>query len=463
MRVHWPARRYRQTRVQTASDVATLHAMRGLEIILPWLANAAGVLALVLLPWGWRGRRVSDHPHCRRCGFDLFGLPKTSHQCSECGADLDQRKAIRDGWRERHRGLVPAGWLLLLACGGFWGYTTTQRLRNLPAAEKPTWWLLVNAKSKTPAVEQAAMAELMVRHGKHVLTPKQTAEFLDRLLDMQGRPGVKWSREQSQAMEDARLFGGLSDDKWHRYLRQTPQFTFQLRSRIRQLDPLPFQIDMDGRRGGLVRVSDITISRIEVSGVQCSVPTELDTYFDRVGGRRATSCGAIRLPQDVFARLSSGVNKLTVWLDVDFYGGAEKRNSYRASIPVETQFTLVPAGMQAVKLRVPAEHQAAMRAALNIRRTGTARRPQITIEAKSTPLPIAAQVWIRSNGRERFVGTLFNYSDWTRLYTSVCDLTGFDSDYVDIVLRPDPELTIETIGITEIWGQEIILEQVRVR
>src|SRR5690349_6074803 len=46
------------------------------------------LLGVVLLALGLRGRRVGDHPYCRRCGFDLFGLPPAHPACPECGADL---------------------------------------------------------------------------------------------------------------------------------------------------------------------------------------------------------------------------------------------------------------------------------------------------------------------------------------------------------------------------------------
>ena len=41
-------------------------------LILPALLLVAGI---VLTVRGLRGRRVDDHPHCRKCGFDLIGLP----------------------------------------------------------------------------------------------------------------------------------------------------------------------------------------------------------------------------------------------------------------------------------------------------------------------------------------------------------------------------------------------------
>jgi hypothetical protein len=47
-----------------------------------------------------RGRKLNDHPSCRKCGHDLFGLPESSARCPECGADLAAKKAKRDGVHE---------------------------------------------------------------------------------------------------------------------------------------------------------------------------------------------------------------------------------------------------------------------------------------------------------------------------------------------------------------------------
>jgi len=41
-------------------------------------AIVAAAVGLALLLFGLRGRRVGDHPHCWRCGFDLFGKPAES-------------------------------------------------------------------------------------------------------------------------------------------------------------------------------------------------------------------------------------------------------------------------------------------------------------------------------------------------------------------------------------------------
>src|SRR3954471_21620248 len=75
-----------------------------------------------LAVWAWRGRRVDDHPVCRKCGFDLFGRPAgAAAVCAECGADLSRRRAMRVGNRVRRRRLMALAIPLLLAAGGWLG------------------------------------------------------------------------------------------------------------------------------------------------------------------------------------------------------------------------------------------------------------------------------------------------------------------------------------------------------
>src|SRR5688572_29100978 len=56
----------------------SLMMVPGVLIALPILVLIA---ATVLLIAGLRGRRVDDHPLCRRCGFDLVGSPRESVVC----------------------------------------------------------------------------------------------------------------------------------------------------------------------------------------------------------------------------------------------------------------------------------------------------------------------------------------------------------------------------------------------
>src|SRR5215211_7772077 len=85
------------------------------------IAIFAGVAGMMLLLLGLRGRRVGDHPFCRRCGFDLFGKPDDSSICPECGARLGSARAQVIGVRHRRQWAIMSGSMILLPLMGLGG------------------------------------------------------------------------------------------------------------------------------------------------------------------------------------------------------------------------------------------------------------------------------------------------------------------------------------------------------
>src|SRR5437773_4249665 len=73
-----------------------------------WLQIGLAIAAFALAWFGLRGRAVDDHPHCRECGYDLFGRPASGGVCPECGAELNRRGAVRFGERRRRWSAIAA-------------------------------------------------------------------------------------------------------------------------------------------------------------------------------------------------------------------------------------------------------------------------------------------------------------------------------------------------------------------
>src|SRR5688572_4396475 len=163
-------------------------------------ANSLAILALItllasgaMLAWAMRGRRVDDHPMCRRCGFDLYGRPSDAQRCSECGADLGRRRAVRVGRRERRRGVVAVtapGLLLSLGWLAFVGWTAAARVAG--TRHKPAWWLTRLAESKDPAPRDAALGELTRRIPEGTLGTEREQALIAKALDHQGRWDQPW-------------------------------------------------------------------------------------------------------------------------------------------------------------------------------------------------------------------------------------------------------------------------------
>ena len=83
-----------------------------------YLAFPLGAAGVVVGLRGLRARTLDDHPICRRCKYDLFGLPDDRRQCPECGAELTEAGAVTIGHRApRPRAMITGFVLFWLALG----------------------------------------------------------------------------------------------------------------------------------------------------------------------------------------------------------------------------------------------------------------------------------------------------------------------------------------------------------
>ena len=102
--------------------------MSVLAISLPVVGCLVGlVLAIELLDWGMRGRRIGDALHCRGCDYNLTGLQ--SDRCPECASLLDE-KTIAIGARQRRRGAIAISTLILVGSSGWLGWMGYQEVRQ---------------------------------------------------------------------------------------------------------------------------------------------------------------------------------------------------------------------------------------------------------------------------------------------------------------------------------------------
>ena len=179
-------------------------------------------MALALLVAGWRGRRVGDHPYCRRCGFDLFGRATGSTVCSECGAELNRARAVVVGVRTPRWRVAWAGIALLVpgaVVAGLIGYGT---LRGVDwQKQKPAWWLTREAESNDVATRDAALSELIGRFSAGTLTPPQVEHMVTRGLKLQRNLVRPWPGAWGNLIERVRLQGYVSDDQWKIYRWQS--------------------------------------------------------------------------------------------------------------------------------------------------------------------------------------------------------------------------------------------------
>jgi hypothetical protein len=143
--------------------------------------TAVLVPASAMIFFGWKGRRIGDHPHCRHCGFDLFGKPPESTRCSECGTDVANPKSVVVGIHQVRRRWVLAGLFslilgLMMAGEAGHEYAIHADLYRL----LPTWWLLWDLDS--PATHNRAEGALQNKLYSGGLTHGQAEQIAQRAL-----------------------------------------------------------------------------------------------------------------------------------------------------------------------------------------------------------------------------------------------------------------------------------------
>jgi hypothetical protein len=306
------------------------------------------VTAVVLLVVGRRGRRVNDHPICRRCGFDLVGRPEGSTVCSECGADLRHRRAVRIGARRRIGGMIVSALLLLIPALGCIAYLGWSASTDVPVAQrKPVWWLLNDAAGRDAVARDAAFNELLLRMRTGRLSDAQVIQVTERALAIQGDLKKPWLAQWGDFVEEAQRAGKVPAEQWRRYVRQAPQFELVATERFTRRDRAWLELiekpTRVGNRGELLlRVH----RRLSVSDAQGRT-VERDFGWTRygVGGMSRLQGGwSLPLNDDVIGRLADGPQQARLELVVEVYPAADapKRGVSRA--PVATTRLSLRAG-----------------------------------------------------------------------------------------------------------------------
>jgi hypothetical protein len=246
-----------------------------------WALAIAILTCGALLLLGLRGRRVDDHPVCRRCRFDLTGVYPQVASCPECGSSLAASSAVRLGNRCRNRPAIILGSSLLVmlsAAGGLatWGVATAFDWNTI----KPAWLLLREVRGDSGG---AAREELLKRAGQDRLPPGLRKTLIDRALEVHGDPEANWDSAWATFLEDQWAAGLLTSAQIARYARQAVRTTATIRpSQARQGATAGVVISVQPHR--TIRSADV----LHVHGSRASAALGSDPPADQTRGGRTS-------------------------------------------------------------------------------------------------------------------------------------------------------------------------------
>jgi hypothetical protein len=205
-----------------------------------WLAAIAVMVIGVLLTFrGARGRRIDEHPICRKCGFDLVGGKRGMVVCPECGRDLNTRWAVRWGNRRRRRGMVALRLIVLLI--GVGGATTLGVIQARGVkwnSYKPVWWLERDLLSKDGATAGAAGKKLVDRMSRPGIDAATERRLVDTVLVVQADPSAPWNGDISSILTTVRNKGLVDDKQLSRFIEQSVSTSIAIQTDLEHAQPI---------------------------------------------------------------------------------------------------------------------------------------------------------------------------------------------------------------------------------
>ena len=449
------------------------------------------MLGAILLQYGWRGRVINDHPWCKACGFDLFQRWPDAARCPECGTNLKSPGAVRHGQRAvRPKPLViGAGLVSVGLIGLVLNFSVIFR-----DSLKPDWWLVFEANSGSPATEIGALDELNRRLVGGGLGSKDVRALVEDGLKCQADPERIWHFQWGDFIEAARKTGLVTDEQWRDYLRHTVSFRFEARPRVREGEGWILSLAHSRQRQGhapryLFRKR---VMRVRTSGRSWPVHDSCgwQTWY---GGGRSRQ---LLIP--------FGPGHYDIELDVqydvadplviaaggsidptdDIQPAARWQVTYSAHVeivePEESLVALIddPALRETMAAFIKIH-------ALRIATTTTSATPADSTQPEKVtrslalmchlrcepglPVGMAFDVFLRDETRRWHLGSGrlkpdLDYPGGCVFHTDPDDpdFADFNARHVDVILAPNTEIAEADSDFLEIWGREIVFEDVPV-
>lgn len=451
-----------------------------LYLVLLVLTVFAG-LGLLLLVLGVRGRRIDDHPWCRKCRFDLYGL-KAPATCPECGLDLSRSKAVRIGQRKKRWGMVVVGALVLLISVSGLGVNGYFQVADVNWQHQKPVWLLEYEADQTPGpTSDAALAELLRRQDLGELSADQLDGLIEAGLNHQADASRNWQKDWGVLIEKARDSKHTTDAQWQRYAEQiiTDIIAFNVRPKAAiGADTFSVQRAIANTRLGNTPLVDFQYSRnncwLHIGDHYKRRLSEGTTGLPSGG----SSTNHITMTEKDWQQVPPGVHKVRFEVDTAIWEDHAHYSSNSAPLAenkvVLTQdVEFLPLGRTTAKLNTDPALRQQVEAAVTFKQAKMRQytyhknrgeyRLDVRIAFAPRPVDLAVEVWARHNGEETKLTTLsLAAADETTWQLGGIFKKDLGGEVIDLILRPSLEVAERSVDCFEIWGEEIEFKNVTV-
>lgn len=431
----------------------------------PLITIVLPALALLLAWWmffrGLRGKKIDHHPWCRRCRFDLHGLPTAQARCPECGADLARRRAIGQGQRRKRPAIVIVS--LLLAVPATWFALRNGRdwaRDHNWSADMPTWWLAIRVDSTDILAASEAWKEMNCRMLKGKLSRTRVQSLVEHEIDARKTLAhADWLDFAADALSDQ----WLTDQQRNDLVKSVILPSLAVRPVIAQGEPVALTLhDLNVRQKTAPIVGSVTATCM---GLRVG-ETDLAPPIEQIDVRAASfGFGA---PLEAPANLAPGVYTITTNWRV------RSQSQLSNDQPVVTEFTVsdsallrVLHGASVQLFRLPL-FEREMRQAVelwNVEELVDSSSGEVSCSmsmgwSEQPPIPFVGDIILRTGSWSRRIGSC---SPRNITLDNVILDAPLGVDRIDVILRPNADLARKTLDLTWIWGRDIVFHDVAVR
>lgn len=431
------------------------------------------IIGLLLLVKGRQGKPIDDHPLCRRCGFDLIGIPRESDRCSECGADIRAPGAIRIGHRRRRPILSLTGGLIVGLFAAALVTTGINVARQVDwVALKPHWWLMHDARDGSTSSGRRAIHALIIRATSPDADREDRAALIALLIRQHSDPAMPWNPTWGDFLSDCVLDGSMTDLQRDQFLdAMLKPVVLRIRKDIRMGDPLPMNIEVGGpRMPAQTTLAGYHFTRDEQFMVD-GRPLPPPPNDPGTGGGGSTLSGVhsinTSLQPDRLRDIAVGTHQIRVSTVIEIRSGLGRDAPVLRRVPITANatFHLHPPDatlITAVQDPALAGALSQMRASI----TPSGNYWYVTLrQSDRMPLPgvdFAFNVIFRQSGREWLGGTILGKAGRHHSWSFSTSAEQLRPGKVDIVLRSNPDAARSSLDIYAVWDGELLLGDISV-
>jgi hypothetical protein len=340
------------------------------------------------------------------------------------------------------------------------------------------------------AASESALAieELLRRESEGLLNPVQLDDLVDLILEYQADRERPWRTEMGDLIEKRWVNGKLDHDLWEQYTAQFLVDTYRLRVRPRIVigsgKMAVQQIKQVTRCGGGTHMTYQLRENYRTTKIGSTVverlgnfPSTTDLSHDN-GGMNSTNY--YLGDEEQWATIKPGKHKITREFELSILGGpgpeGAKRTEVFASrrVSFETETTFLPPGQSTVNINTDPALKAAVEDAITIVRVETGPKPRpttsdmfyanIILDLKPRPIDTAFTIVLKHGEKEYDAGSVAmqaaQKSGFDTMGNIPVDLSG---KRIDLILRPAPDEAEKSVDLFEIWGEEIVFNDVLVQ